>query len=298
MALRWYGKAQEHVKVHTAATRLQMFCRRWYVRRKAALKKERRELYKVKPERKEPTRQEKCADVLGGQVQSIQNDTKITQYHSLLGKCTRIVDNVSFFGEEQIINGQHLFEGMCLGGRVIMLLQDQSTTGRTEAGVCYLGYRKRTRHMKGKPNKEPVIRTWNVIFVGVTRRDQRSGRVTTTEMPATSVLCPNQCALVSEEMKAIVQRELHTFIKKISPPPPVPVKPVAVRVKDVKAPTKQPAPTRVKQESQPDKPRRVLNDYVLFNREIQAYLDGLSFAERTKRVSEVFSIQRCTCLFV
>ena len=184
-----------------------------------------------------------------------------------------------------------------------MLLQDQSTS-RTESGVCYLGYKQRSRNIKVNPNGEPVLRTWNVIFVGVTRRDQRSGRVTTTEKPATSVFCPNQCALVNEEMKAILKQELHTFINKISPPPPAPVRPVPV--KGEKASGKRPASTHGTQHSKRDspsskenvKPQRVLNDYVQFNREIQAYLDGLSFAERTKRVSEVFQIQRCICLFV
>ena len=295
--LRLHSKARqriEHTKMEVAATKLQMFCRRWFLRRKITLKKERRELYQTKPEQvqKEPTRQEKVADALGQQVHALLKDKKVVQHHPLLGKCTKVVDDVSFFGEEKIIGEVHLFEGMILGGRLIMVLQDQSS-GRSEAGVCYVGYKEKQRLVKAE-HAEPTLRKWNLIFVGITRRDHRSGRVSTTQMPATSVTSPKQSALVGDEMKSIVKEELRLFIAKMTPPVKPPVKPLSRSVKKEKSVKisasgkTQPSARKTgeKTAAKDQKPRRP-NHYVQFNIGIQAYLTGLTFNERTKRVSEV-----------
>ena len=141
----------------------------------------------------------------------------VADSHPLLGRCTRVVDDVSFFGDEQILGEHHLFRGMLVGGRLIMQLQDQSS-GRTQAGVCYLGYKKRTRTVCD------TLRTWNVVFVGLTKKEQRSGRVSTTMVPATSVLSPNGSKLVSQDMKDILKRELSVFMNRMTPPISPPVK--------------------------------------------------------------------------
>ena len=289
-------------RIHVHATTIQMCVRRWLLRRQTALKKEVATLYKCKPEKKAPTRKEKTADALGLEVKSIQRAMTVAHSHPLLGRCTQVVDDVSFFGDEQIIGEHHLFRGMLVGGRLIMQLQDQSS-GRTQAGVCYLGYKKRTRTVGD------TIRTWNVVFVGVTKKEQRSGRVTTTMVPGTSVMSPNGSKLVSKDMKETLKSELYLFMNSITPAIsikgepesnnescdfPVHVQGPKKRVKqlpggsaeDLQGPKKKKKNSRGAAVDPIKKPRR-LTDYIQFNKGIQRYLTGLTFPERTKKVSRV-----------
>ena len=208
------------------------------------------------------------------------------QSHPLLGKATAVIDDVSFFGEEKVVGDYHLFDGMAVGGKVILVLQDQSAGGRTEVGVPYLGYKQRKHSIQRGDNT--IDKIWNIVFVGLTRREARSGRVKTTEVPPTSVSCPNGSSIVTSTMKQVLQEELQRFLRQKSPPPPKPHAPTQ-KTDDKPAPEPvlpKPEPVLPKPEPVAPKPKR-LTDYVQFNRGIQQHLSG-TFGERTQRVSSLW----------